>query len=70
MVIWISRIERERSMWFRLIGTGFAAAFGVLVAGFGNGAEGACDPFPEVDWWGDLSHESVVEYVDRKHRGN
>ncbi|MDP6604537.1 MAG: hypothetical protein QGG17_10120 [Rhodospirillales bacterium] len=57
-------------MWFRLIGTGFAAAFGVLVAGFGNGAEGACDPFPEVDWWGDLSHESVVEYVDRKHRGN
>ncbi len=29
-----------------------------------------CDPFPQVGWWKDLSHESVTRYVERRHNGD
>ncbi len=57
-------------MFIRFIAKGIAAAFGVMVAVVGNGAEGACDPFPKVEWWGSLSHESVIGYVERHHGGD
>jgi hypothetical protein len=33
-------------------------------------AEEACEPFPDVSWWGKLTHQRVIRYVDRKHKGN
>ena len=29
-----------------------------------------CDPFPQVEWWGTLSHEKVVRYVEKRHNGD
>ena len=30
----------------------------------------ACPKIPEVSWWGDIGHETIIRYVDRKHGGN
>ncbi|HEC14497.1 MAG TPA: hypothetical protein ENI72_01955 [Rhodospirillales bacterium] len=30
----------------------------------------SCSAFPQVAWWGELTHERVVKYVKRKHNGN
>lgn len=32
-------------------------------------AEAACPDFPEVPWWGEITHEGVVGYVNQKHGG-
>lgn len=29
-----------------------------------------CNAFPQVSWWGELTHERVTRYVNRKHNGN
>ncbi len=29
-----------------------------------------CDPFPEVSWWGNLTHDKVIRYVEKKHDGD
>ena len=33
-------------------------------------AQAACQSFPKVPWWGKLSHDRVVRYVNRKHGGD
>ena len=33
-------------------------------------AESRCAPFPEVSWWGNISHQRVARYVDRRHNGD
>ena len=30
----------------------------------------ACPPIPPVSWWGDVSHEKILDYVKRKHGGD
>ncbi len=33
-------------------------------------ARSQCASFPEVSWWGKMSHERVARYVDRRHDGD
>lgn len=33
-------------------------------------AEETCDPLPDVAWWGKLTHQKIIRYVDRKHDGD
>ncbi len=35
-----------------------------------GGGKSTCNAFPQVSWWGSLTHERVVKYVKRKHNGN
>ena len=30
----------------------------------------ACPKFPDVSWWGNIGHQSVMRYVDRKYGGD
>lgn len=30
----------------------------------------SCDPFPRVSWWGELTHETVIRYVNSKNDGD
>ena len=29
-----------------------------------------CPPIPEISWWGNVDHQAVIAYVDRKHGGD
>ena len=29
-----------------------------------------CASYPEVSWWGNMSHNKAIRYVDNKHDGN
>ncbi|MDP6604538.1 MAG: hypothetical protein QGG17_10125 [Rhodospirillales bacterium] len=31
---------------------------------------GDCEEFPDVDWWVKHDHQWVIDYVNRRHRGN
>lgn len=33
-------------------------------------ADAECAPFPEVAWWGELTHEGIKGYVQQKHGGD
>ncbi|MBL6941601.1 MAG: sel1 repeat family protein [Rhodospirillales bacterium] len=33
-------------------------------------AEAECPAFPQVSWWGTLTHEGVIGYVNQKHGGD
>lgn len=33
-------------------------------------ARAECPPYPQVAWWGKLTHEGVIRYVTLKHGGN
>jgi len=33
-------------------------------------AQAQCAAFPKVAWWGAMSHDRVVRYVNRKHKGD
>ena len=33
-------------------------------------AQSRCASFPEVSWWGKMSHQRVARYVDRRHNGD
>jgi len=37
---------------------------------FSGIASAKCSVFPEVSWWGKLSHKKVISYVNNKHNGN
>ena len=37
---------------------------------FSTKVNAACETFPQVTWWGDISHESVNAYVIQKHGGD
>ncbi len=53
--------------------TPFFAIGAVAVAvGFSGPApaESQCASFPKVSWWGNISHERVARYVDRRHNGD
>lgn len=28
-----------------------------------------CPPVPEVDWWGDIDHDSMIRFVNDRHNG-
>ena len=47
----------------------FAAA-GALVFGVSGVAKAECQTFPKVPWWSNLSHQSVVRYVNDRHGGD
>jgi len=53
-------------MSLRLIILFSAIVFGPL---FASQANAECAPFPQVSWWGKLTHEGVVSYVTQKHGG-
>ncbi len=62
-----------KSRIVRLMHKGYPAKilFLALAAARPAGAQVlGCDPFPTVAWWGSLSHESVNNYVVRRHRGD
>jgi TPR repeat protein len=40
-----------------------------LASVFASQAEAKCTPYPQVAWWGKLSHEGVNGYVNNKHGG-
>ena len=44
--------------------------FGVVVLGMPNMAEAECRPLPKVALWGDLSHDGIRSFVDRKLKGD
>ena len=46
-----------------------AAAVAAAIAVPVSAAE-TCEPFPDVAWWGKLTHQKVIRYVDRKHKGD
>ncbi|MCZ6674582.1 MAG: hypothetical protein O7C75_16765, partial [Verrucomicrobia bacterium] len=41
-----------------------------ITSSFVEAAQDGCRPFPKVALWGDMSHESVRSYVDRKLQGD
>ncbi len=47
---------------------GLVAYFAIFL--FSGIASAKCSAFPEVSWWGNLSHERVVSYVNSKHGGD
>ncbi len=51
-----------------LAGTAHAAPPGG--AGKAGAPKAVCNDFPQVSWWGALTHERVIRYVKRKHNGN
>lgn len=44
----------------------------VAVAGFSGpaSAQSKCKAFPKVAWWGKMSHDRVIRYVNRKYKGD
>ena len=62
----------EPAMFDRLFNVRYlAAAAGLLLVGLvSSPASAQCEPFPEVKWWKNLSHDSVTQYVARKHQGD
>ena len=67
MIIWAMRAKMNNTNRFRKFAGGLAAA--AAIAGFAGSAGAGCPPFPDVPWWKNLSHEKVVNYVERKHGG-
>lgn len=55
----------------RLVGV---ALFAGLAAGFGGQAKAEetarCEAFPKVTWWGNISHDRVINYVSRRQGGD
>jgi hypothetical protein len=47
-----------------------AAALAAILAASAAHAQGTCQKFPQVTWWGKLSHDRVARYVARKHDGD
>jgi len=35
-----------------------------------SAAKNDCAAFPQVAWWGNMNHERVVRYVQRRHKGD
>mgnify|MGYP003962500239 CR=1 FL=1 len=52
---------------FRAVAGGVVFIVGLAIAGE---AMAECVNLPKVAWWGDLSHEKIVRYVDKKHGGD
>ncbi|NQU57910.1 MAG: c-type cytochrome [Rhodospirillales bacterium] len=54
------------------VGRKAAMGWGVLLlsAFVGGQAAAQCAPFPEVPWWGGLTHASIAKYVDKRHGGD
>jgi hypothetical protein len=42
----------------------------LAIAAYSTPSWAECGAFPDVEWWGKLSHAKVVKYVERKHDGN
>ncbi len=57
-----------------LLISAFFIAIGVLMATAvfpgPASAQSQCAAFPEVSWWGKMSHERVTRYVNRRHNGD
>ncbi len=52
------------------IGRPAALAAAFLASSFSVAqAPSQCAAFPEVSWWGNLTHEDVIRYVNQKHEG-
>lgn len=41
-----------------------------LVVALAGESKAACANFPDVSWWGNISHERISRYVQRKHDGD
>ena len=41
-----------------------------LAAVPGAGLAAECPSYPEVSWWGAMSHDKAIRYVNKKHSGN
>lgn len=37
---------------------------------FSGAALAECPSFPKVAWWGTLSHDKAIRYVEKKHEGD
>ena len=37
------------------------------VAGFAGTSRAECPAYPKVAWWGNLSHDSTIRLVEKKH---
>lgn len=48
----------------------YFAVASVLVLGASGVAKAECAAFPKVPWWSNLSHQSVVRYVDERYSGD
>ncbi len=50
------------------------ALFAGFAVGFGGQAKAEetaqCEAFPKVAWWGKMSHQRVIRYVNRKYGGD
>jgi len=54
-----------KTVLFRSGALAIAVFFGATGA-----AQAECMAFPKISWWGNLTHDKVVRYVERKHDGN
>ena len=52
----------------RQVVAGFVLSLAVIA--YSSPTSAACGPFPDVEWWGKLSHAKVIKYVERKHAGD
>jgi len=48
----------------------YFAVASILVLGASGVAKAECEAFPKVTWWSNLSHQSVVRYVDERYSGD
>ena len=46
----------------------FFSALGILA--FPHQAKAECAPFPKLEFWGDLTHDSTRSYVERRYDGD
>lgn len=46
-----------------------AIALGVAI-GMAGAVRADCPSFPKIPWWEGLTHESVIEHVERNYGGN
>jgi hypothetical protein len=61
----------EQEMNFEPLGRlGAATAILFLIVASAGQARADCGPLPKVPWWGNSSHQGIVNYVERKHAGN
>lgn len=55
----------QKALVFVVIGLVFMA-----VSLFSVRANAQCDDVPKVDWWGNVTHEKMITYVQRRHQGD
>ena len=56
-------MRNKKTIW------SFSLAF-IIVVMAASSAQAACENFPRVPWWGNLSHVATKAFVVRKHDGN